>query len=150
MSATLTERERAVAGAPRRWTLRLAMAGVVVIYPLWVFGYAYGYSLTSGMPGARHGPQDAYRHTLASALVAYTLSPAVVDWVTTVMEFADDPSSRMDRHNNAIGASIGAAAEALAQIRPQVLERVQAGRIDATDPQQVSWMPPHQWSALPF
>ncbi len=150
MSAAVIERGQAVAGAPRRWTLRLAVAGVVATYPLWVFGYAYGYSLTSGLPGARHGPQDAYRHALASAAVAYTVSPVVVDWVTAVMEFADHPSSRMDRHNNAIGASIGAAAESFAQIRPQVLERVQAGRIGATDPQQVSWLPPQQWGALPF
>lgn len=150
MSAVVIERGRRGAGAPRRWTLRLAMAGVVAAYPLWLLGYVYWHSLSAGLPGARHGPQDAYRHALASAAVAYTISPVVVDWVTTVMEFADDPSSRMDRHNNAIGASIGAAAESFAQIRPQVLERVQAGRIGATDPQQVSWMPEQQWGALPF
>jgi hypothetical protein len=150
MSATVIERVQGAAGAPRRWTLRLAMAGAVAAYPFWLLGYVYWHSLSSGLPGARHGPQDAYRHTLASAAVAYTLSPVAVDWVTAVMEFADDPGSRMDRHNNAIGASIGAAAESFAQIRPQVLERVRAGRIGATDAQQVSWMPPQQWGELPF
>ena len=150
MSAFVIERGQRIAGAPRRWTLRLAMVGLIAAYPLWLLGYVYWHSLTAGLPGARHGPQDAYRHALASAAVAYTISPVVVDWVTEVMEFADHPSSRMDRHDNAIGASIGAAADSFAQIRPQVLERVQAGRIGATDPQQASWMPPQQWGALPF
>jgi hypothetical protein len=128
----------------------LAAAVVVAAYPLAVFGYAYGYSLTSDLPGARHGPQDAYRHALASAVVAYTVSPRAVRWITAVMEAADDPSSAMDRHNNAIGASIGASATSFVQIRPQVEQRVRAGRVDAADPQQITWLPPHQWSRLPF
>lgn len=150
MLSTVIERPQRLARKERRWSRALVATVIVAVYPLWVLGYAYGYSLTSGLPGARHGPQDAYRHTLASALVAYTISPAAVRWVTAVMEFADDPSSRMDRHNNAIGASIGASARSFAELRPQVMARVRAGRVNAVDPQQVSWMPPNSWGSLPF
>ena len=148
MSATVIEPGQVV--ARRRWLRRLAVVAIVGIYPLWVLAYVYWHSLASGLPGGRHGPQDAYRHTLASAVVAYTLSPAVVNWVSAVMEFADDPSSEMDRHNNAIGASIGAEAQSFAEIRPRVEQRVRAGQIDARDPRRVTWMPPRQWRALPL
>ena len=150
MLATVLDRRHGLTRQRRRWPLRLAAVAAVAIYPLSVFGYAYWHSLTSGLPGPRHGPQDAYRHTLASAVVAYTISPVVVDWVSAVMEFADDPSSRMDRHNNAIGASIGAAAQSFAELRPRVYERVQAGSINAADPRQVSWLAPRYWGGLPF
>ena len=138
------------AGGRRRWPRRLIVIAVIAAYPLFVLGYVYGHSLTSGLPGPRHGPQDAYRHTLASAVVAYTISPVAVDWVTTVMEFSDHPSSRMDRHNNAIGAAIGTNAFSFAQIQPLVRERVASGRVNAADPRQVTWMPRHTWRELPF
>ena len=150
MSAAAVEAPPQAAIQRRRWPLRLALVALLATYPLALLGYVYWYSLGSGLPGPRHGPQDAYRHALASAVLAYTISPRAVHWVTEVMEFADDPSSRMDRHNNAIGASVGAAASAFAQIRPQVLQRVQGGRVNATDPQQVTWMPLHYWRELPF
>jgi hypothetical protein len=150
MSAALIGQRQGRAQARRRWPFWLAMLGALAVYPLLVLGYVYWHSLGSALPGPRHGPQDAYRHVLASAVVAYTTSPTVVDWVTAVMEFADEPSSRMDRHNNAIGASVGAAASAFAQIRPQVALRVRSGRVNASDPRQVTWMPPQTWRELPF
>jgi hypothetical protein len=134
--------------ASRRWRwLALAAVGA---YPLFVLAYVYWHALTSGLPGPRHGPQDAYRHALASAVVAYTISPRAVQWVTTVMEFADDAASRMDRHNNAIGAAIGAQSASFAQVRPEVEARVAAGRAGAADAQQVTWLPRQQWRELPF
>jgi hypothetical protein len=148
-AVTASSRTAIAVAAVRRWRGRLAAAAVLLAYPVWVLGYVYWYTLTSDLPGRRHGPQDAYRHTLASAVVAYTLSPRVVDWVTEFME-GSDPSSLMDRHNNAIGASIGAAAERFSELRPRVEARVQAGKINARDPQQVTWMPPRSWSKLPF
>lgn len=138
------------AATRRRWPLWLAAMAAAAAYPAWVLGYVYWFSLTSGLPGPRHGPQDAYRHTLASAVVAYTTSPRIVYWITEVMEFADHPSSLMDRHNNHVGAAIGAGAESFAAIRPQVAARVQAGRIGARDPAQVTWLAPQYWREWPI
>jgi hypothetical protein len=152
MSTVLAQ--RMAESAPRRlrrWPRRLLYVAVALVYPLAVLAYVYWYSLTSGLPGGRHGPQDAYRHALASAVVAYTLSPRVVDWVTTVMEPSpNDPGDRMDRHNNGIGAAIGAEAESFAAIRPEVERRVQAGRIWARNPNQITWLPPSLWRELPI
>jgi hypothetical protein len=133
-----------------RWRVALVLAGLLAVYPAALLGYVYWHTLSSGLPGARHGPQDAYRHTLASAVLAYTISPRAVHWVTLVMEPGNDAGSRMDRHNNAIGAAIGASAESFAALRPEVLARVQAGRVHASDPDQVTWLPPHRWRELPI
>jgi hypothetical protein len=62
MLATVIDRRHGATRARRRWPLRLAAIAVVAIYPLSVLAYAYWHSLTSGLPGPRHGPQDAYRH----------------------------------------------------------------------------------------
>jgi hypothetical protein len=136
--------------ARRRWLRRLGLAALVAAYPAAVLSYVYWVTLTSNLPGGRHGPQDAYRHALASAVVAYTLSPRVVGWVTVVMESSDDPADRMDRHNNAIGATVGAAAASFAAIRPEVERRVLAGRMLAHDPEQITWLPPAEWRKLPL
>ncbi len=138
------------AAVARRWPQRFALAALLAAYPLTLLGYVYWHSMSSGLPGPRHGPQDAYRHTLASAVLAYTISPRAVHWITEVMEFSAHPSSDMDRHNNAIGASIGDAAESFAEIRPQVLRRVQSGQVLAPDSRQVTWLAPRYWRELPF
>ena len=130
--------------------LAWAAAGVLLLaYPATTLVYVYSHTIRAGLPGSRHGPSDAYRHALASGFVAYTLSPRVVDWATAVME-GDDVSSRMDRHNNAIGAAIGAQAASLAEMQQRVLAAVRAGRVHATDPNQITWMPPRTWRNLPF
>jgi hypothetical protein len=136
--------------ARRRWLRWFGLAALVATYPVAVLSYVYWVTLTSNLPGGRHGPQDAYRHALASAVVAYTLSPRVVDWVTAVMEPSDDPADRMDRHNNAIGAAIGASATSLAAVRPEVERRVLAGRMLARDPNRITWLPPSEWRNLPL
>ena len=132
----------------RRWLI--AVIAFLSAYPVTVLSYVYWHTLNSGMPGRRHGPQDAYRHTLASAFVAYTLSPAVVALVTRVMESDGSADGAMDSHNNAIGARIGAAATAFSQINERVLEQVRGGRVNALDPQQTTWLPPTRWSGLPI
>lgn len=131
----------------RRWWLPVT---VLLAYPLTVLVYVYGHSLAAGLPGGRHGPLDAYRHTLASAFVAYTLSPRAVAVVTRLMESSPDLSSWMDRHNNAIGAEIGAEAASLRALQLQVRQRVLAGGVLATEPKRVTWMPPATWNRLPF
>lgn len=142
--AAPTEKKR------QRWPRLVIALAALGAYPLAVLAYVYWHSLTVGLPGGRHGPQDAYRHALASAVVAYTTSPRVVDWITAVMEPGNEASDRMDRHNNAIGAAIGAEAASFGQIWPQVEARVRAGRVDATDPHQITWLPPRQWRQLPL
>ena len=74
-----------------RWSRRVIVVGALLgAYPVFVLGVVYAKCLGSDLPGGRDGPGDAYRHTLASAIVAYTSSPRCVDWVTRVMERDSD------------------------------------------------------------
>ncbi len=150
VSATVVETLPQAIGGRRRWPRWLVLVALLAAYPVALLGYVYWHSLGSGLPGPRHGPQDAYRHALASAVLAYTISPRAVHWVTKVMEFSDHSSSQMDRHNNAIGAAIGGRAASFAEIRPQVEARVRAGQVNARDPQQVTWMLPQTWRQWPI
>ena len=87
----------------RRRGLRALLAfAIVAVYPAFVLGSVYTTTLHSDLPGGRNGPKDAYRHSLASATVAYTGSARWVDWVTRFMEHGDggDAANAMDRHNN--------------------------------------------------
>lgn len=57
--------------------------------------------------GPRGGPQDAFRHTYTSALVAKYLTPKLVLLVTKITE--NNPSSPydiMDIHNNTLGIQV--------------------------------------------
>lgn len=146
MSTTLN----ATSGGQRRWRMVLALGALLCAYPFALLVYVYGHTLTSGLPGNRHGPMDAYRHALASAFLAYTTSPRIVDIATAIMEYSSHPSSAMDRHNNAIGARIGADARSFSELQPRVLEQVRQGTVMAGDPQQVTWMPARTWGRLPF
>jgi hypothetical protein len=117
------------------------------LYPAFVLCTVYAATLRSDLPGGRHGPKDAYRHSLASATVAYTGSPRFVEWVTAVMENGGDggPDRAMDAHNNRIGARIGANAESWAGMRAAVLAAVEAGGIEAEDDDRITWLPPERW-----
>ncbi|RBD48788.1 hypothetical protein BRM52_23015, partial [Xanthomonas oryzae pv. oryzae] len=90
----------------RHWRVFALAMLALAAYPAFVLIAVYSQWLGSGLPGGRNGPADAYRHSLASAIVAYTLSPRCVDWVTAVMERGGvgTPSRAMDAHNNGIGA----------------------------------------------
>jgi hypothetical protein len=134
---------------PRLPRLRiLALFAIALgVYPAFVLGTVYATTLGSDLPGGRHGPKDAYRHSLASATVAYTGSPRFVEWVTAVMENGGDggPDRAMDAHNNRIGARIGANAESWAGMRAAVLAAVKAGGIEAEDDDRITWLPPERW-----
>jgi hypothetical protein len=117
----------------------------VSAYPAFVLGYTWSHVARSNLPGGRHGPLDAYRHTLASAVVAFTLSPRAVEWVTSAMERRSTDANLMDRHNNRIGAAIGMRAHSFSEIEPAVQAQVQGGAIDARDAGQVTWLPPERW-----
>jgi hypothetical protein len=116
-----------------------------VAYPTFVLTYTWSHVLRSPLPGGRHGPLDAYRHTLASAVVAHTLDPRVIDLVNAVMERQGRRSNAMDIHNNLIGAGIGSRAARFSDIEPMVARSVAAGRIDAPSPDQTIWLPPEDW-----
>jgi hypothetical protein len=116
-------------------------------YPAFVLGYTWSHVLRSDFSGGRHGPLDAYRHTLASAVVSYTAGPRAVVWVTLVMESAGKEANRMDRNNNLIGAGIGASARSFSEIEPAVHARVLRGAVNASDPGQVTWLSPERWGA---
>ena len=93
-----------------------------------------------------HGPKDAYRHTLASATVAFT-SARWVDWVTVVMEGDGhgDVARAMDVRNNRIGARIGAEAESWNEMNAAVLQAVQAGGVAVEDEDRITWLPRERW-----
>lgn len=133
--------------ALRRWRWLLVGGALLASYPLFVAAAVYPHYLAAGLPGGRNGPADAYRHSLASAVVAYTLSPRCVDWVTRVMERDGEgsPSRAMDAHNNQIGARIGASADSWTSMQQAVLVAVNAGTIDARSPDQITWLAPGAW-----
>ena len=119
----------------------------MAIYPLFVAVAVYPRYLAADLPGGRNGPADAYRHSLASAVVAYTLSSRCVDWVTRVMERdgVGSPSRAMDAHNNRIGARIGASADSWTSMQQAVLAAVNTGAVDARSRDQITWLAPDAW-----
>lgn len=141
-------RRPAPAGMRRRRVKRaLAFFALIAAYPAFVLGTVFATVIPSGLPGGRNGPKDAYRHTLASATVAYTGSPRWVEWTTRIMEHGDggDAANAMDRHNNRIGERIGADATSWTQMRANVRAAVQAGGIDVDDDNRITWLPPEKW-----
>jgi hypothetical protein len=140
-----------------RIALRCVLAAAVLAaYPVFVLGQVYAVTLRSDLPGGRHGPKDAYRHSLASAIVAYTGSPRWVAWVTAVMEPTDNASGHardtvrsashaMDAHNNRLGARIGAQAESWHQMHAAVRAAVEAGGVQVDDENRITWLPPEKW-----
>jgi hypothetical protein len=128
----------------RRWFFAVALLGA---YPAFVMVAVYAQFFAAGLPGGRNGPADAYRHTLASAIVAYTLSPRCVNWVTQVMERdgQGNASRAMDAHNNRIGARIGATAGSWNSMQQAVLAAIRNGAIDARSAEQITWRAPQAW-----
>jgi hypothetical protein len=128
--------------------IRMAVIAVLLgAYPAFVTTATYTQWFKAGLPGGRNGPADAYRHSLASAIVAYTLSPRCVDWVTAVMEQGGhgNASRAMDAHNNQLGARIGATADSWDAMQQAVLAAVKNGAIDARSPEQITWLAPRAW-----
>ena len=128
----------------RRWK-RGALVLVLSIYPLFVLLYVWSYVFRSDLDGGRNGPLDAYRHTLASSVVAYTLDERVVDLVTRLMESGNKNSNKMDIHNNRIGAQIGAQAQSFLELEPAVRRAVLDGAINSPQANQITWLPEKSW-----
>ena len=128
-----------------KWRYGVASAVLVLSYPVTVLTYTWSFVLVSNLEGGRHGPLDAYRHTLASAFVSYTTAPSLVTLVSFVMENNTKRSSAMDRHNNAIGASIGQDAVKLSEIETLVAKSIKNGAVDSKHAQQFTWLPKEDW-----
>ena len=131
----------------RHWRRLFVVAVVLGVYPAFVMVATYSQFFAAGLPGGRNGPADAYRHSLASAIVAYTSSPRCVDLVTAVMERGGQGNAAraMDAHNNRLGARIGAAADSWTAMQQAVLAAVNEGAIDARSPDQITWLAPDAW-----
>lgn len=131
----------------RHWRRLFVVAVVLGAYPAFVMVATYSQFFAAGLPGGRNGPADAYRHSLASAIVAYTSSPRCVDLVTAVMERdgRGNAARAMDAHNNRLGARIGAAADSWTAMQQAVLAAVNEGAIDARSPDQITWLAPDAW-----
>ena len=131
----------------RHWRRLFVVAVVLGAYPAFVMVATYSQFFAAGLPGGRNGPADAYRHSLASATVAYTVSPRLVALVTHVMERDGIGSDMraMDAHNNRLGARIGAAADSWNAMQQAVLAAVNHGAIDARSPDQITWLAPDAW-----
>lgn len=120
----------------------VALAGV---YPVCILGFTWSHVLRSDFEGGRHGPLDAYRHALASAVVSYTVGEWAVTITTIVFEWGDKNSNKMDRHNNRLGAAIGSRAESFSGIEPAVRGAVLNGAIGTTEKNQITWLPESRW-----
>ena len=130
----------------RPWLHRLVLLALVLaVYPAFVLTYTWSHVLQSPLPGGRHGPLDAYRHTLASAVVAYTLDARAINLVNGVMERRGKRANAMDIHNNLLGAGIGSRAARFSDIEPAVARSVAAGQVDAPSPDQTTWLPRDDW-----
>lgn len=123
---------------------KLALA-LALLYVVLVLGYVWWHCYQSPLKAGANGPLDAYRHTFASAVVAYTTSPKVVQLVSKVMERKNRPANLMDKHNNAIGMRIGQQVKSLDEIHARVLVKVESGTVNAADIDQTTWLPPQYW-----
>lgn len=130
----------------KRWLRRVVVfTAVLLIYPVFVIGYTWTHVLRSDLEGGRHGPLDAYRHALASAVVSYTLGEWAVDLVTTVFESPGKDSNLMDRRNNLIGSAIGVSSSSFAELESRVRGKVLAGAELSAASSQITWLPRGQW-----
>ena len=130
----------------RKILLRLGILVLLLsIYPLFVLIYTWSCVFRSNLEGGRHGPLDAYRHALASAVVSYTLDERAVGLMTDLMESRGKDSNRMDSHNNRIGAQIGANLKSFSKLEPSVRQCVLDGAVNSTDTNQITWLPKEKW-----
>lgn len=115
------------------------------IYSALVLIFVWWQCYTSAFQGGKNGQLDAYRHTLASAVVAYTSSPKMVGLVTAVMENKNSAANLMDQHNNAIGANIGAHASSISSLPMLVNAQITQGKVNTSCQNQTTWLPKSWW-----
>lgn len=130
----------------RKFYIKLgAIAFILGIYPLCLLMYTWTCVFQSDLEGGKNGPLDAYRHTLASAIVSHTLGEWAVKATTFIMESKTSASGAMDRHNNRIGMKIGSHATSFKDLEPMVRARVMKGKCSSTKTDQITWLPKTKW-----
>jgi hypothetical protein len=130
----------------RKFILKLAAIALAIsIYPSCVLIYTWTCVYKSNLEGGRGGPLDAYRHTLASSVVSYTLGEWAVDTITFLMESGGKDSNKMDGHNNRIGAKIGSHAKSFNELESKVYKRVLAGAAYSKNTNQSTWLTKERW-----
>jgi hypothetical protein len=130
----------------RKFYIKLgAIAFILGIYPLCILIYTWTCVFQSDLEGGKNGPLDAYRHTLASAIVSHTLGEWAVKATTFIMESKTSASGAMDRHNNRIGMKIGSHATSFKDLEPMVRARVMKGKCSSTKTDQITWLPKTKW-----
>ena len=130
----------------RFFSKKLLLIGfLLIIYPAFILSYIWMQCFKSDFTGGKNGQLDAYRHTLASAVVAYTLSPKAVLVVTTIMERKGNIANLMDQHNNALGSEIGVDAKSLHELNSKVIDHIQHGAVNTSNRTQTTWLPKYFW-----
>ncbi len=100
-------------------------------------------AMNTGLAGRRGGPQDAFRHTLASAYISKYIHPTAVDIFTYFSERdAASIHDRMDIHNNMNGKRIGKSSNDIYQA---VVDSVKKGEINSSDSNVSTWLIPEKW-----
>lgn len=113
------------------------------LYSLLIIPF-YLLAINTGLPGRRGGPQDAFRHTIASAFTTRYLSPRIVKFVTFICETNSVSAfDLMDIHNNNIGINLG---NSEMPIYESALELIEQGSINSHREDQLTWLEPQYWS----
>lgn len=126
----------------KKWPLVLFAVAVTLTLLQIIFFYLI--AMNTGLPGRRGGPQDAFKHTYACAVVAKYISPRVVMLVTRLSERdSKSPHDTMDIHNNMNGIRIGLTS---ASLYKAVNLAVTNGQINANEIDQTRWLPEDHWN----
>lgn len=128
----------------------IACVCLAALYTTFVLSYVWWHCYQSPFIGGKNGQLDAYRHTLASAVVAYTSTPKFVKIVTFCMENENHPANLMDQHNNKIGAKIGVNAVSFSTLPKLVNAQIMQGKVNAPKPNQTTWLPEKKWAESLF
>lgn len=92
------------------WRARSDARGAVVAVWLDVYEFPMADAEDTGLQGPNLGPQDAYRHCLASCVATGHFSSGFAQWLGDFNERGndpDDPDTKMDAHNNDVGRCLG-------------------------------------------
>ena len=100
--------------------------------------------MATGLPGRKGGPQDAFRHAYASAVVARYISPDAVLYINEKWENdKNSPHDKMDRHNNRVGMNIGESGFSIAESVNYLILQSNTQKYSDDD---LYWLDESEWS----